>query len=131
MKGYVENIEKLTKENTLFRKVLYTGKYSQLVLMNLKSGEEIGAEVHSDVDQFFRFEEGMGQVIIDDATHDVGAEFGVIVPAGANHNVINTGDSELKLYTIYSPAEHMDGTIRATKAEAEANPEHFDGKTTE
>ena len=131
MKGYIENIEQVTKTNTLFRKVLYTGKYSQLVLMNLKPGEEIGAEVHIDVDQFFRFEEGTGQVIIDDVTHNIEAEFAVIVPAGANHNVVNTGDSELKLYTIYSPAEHQDGTIRATKAEAEAEPEHFDGKTTE
>ncbi|MBU1083164.1 cupin domain-containing protein [Patescibacteria group bacterium] len=131
MKGYIENIEQVTKTNTLFRKVLYTGKYSQLVLMNLKPGEEIGAEVHTDVDQFFRFEEGTGQVIIDDVTHNIEAEFAVIVPAGANHNVVNTGDSELKLYTIYSPAEHQDGTLRTTKAEAEAEPEHFDGKTTE
>jgi len=131
MKGYVENIEQATKNNTFFRKVLYTGKYSQLVLMSLKPGEEIGAEVHPDIDQFFRFETGHGQVIIDGTIHNVEAEMAVIIPAGADHNVINTGIEDLKLYTIYSPAEHQDGTIRETKAEAETKPEHFDGKTTE
>lgn len=131
MRGYVEDIGQATTTNTLFRKVIYTGKYSQLVLMSLKPGEEIGTEVHPDVDQFFRFEAGSGEVVIDGATHKITAEFSVIVPAGANHNVINTGTEELKLYTIYSPAEHMDGITRATKAEAENESEHFDGKTTE
>ena len=93
--------------------------------------EEIGSEVHPMVDQFFRFEKGFGQVIIDGVTHDIAAEFAVVVPAGAEHNVINTGGEELKLYTIYSPAEHQDGVVRATKAEALAQEEHFDGKTTE
>jgi mannose-6-phosphate isomerase-like protein (cupin superfamily) len=131
MKGYIENIGQATTTNTLFRKVIYTGKYSQLVLMSLKPGEEIGAEVHPDVDQFFRFESGSGEVVIDGTTHKIAAEFAVIVPAGANHNVINTGSDDLKLYTIYSPAEHLDGIARVTKEEALEEPEHFDGKTTE
>jgi len=131
MKGYVDNIERATVENNNFRKVLYTGKYSQLVLMTLKAGEDIGAEVHSDVDQFFRFESGTGQVVIDGVIHEVGAEFAVIVPAGAEHNVVNTGSDELKLYTIYSPAEHQDGVVRATKMDALSQLEEFDGKTTE
>ncbi len=131
MKGYVEDIGQATENNPNFREVLYTGKYSQLVLMSLQPGEEIGSEVHPDVDQFFRFEKGAGQVIIDGVTHAIAAEFAVVVPAGAEHNVINTGGEELKLYTIYSPAEHQDGVVRATKAEALAQEEHFDGKTTE
>ncbi|MBU1092099.1 cupin domain-containing protein [Patescibacteria group bacterium] len=131
MKGYVDNIERLAVENNNFRQVLYTGKYSQLVLMSLQPGEEIGPEVHPDVDQFFRFEKGMGQVVIDGVTHDIAAEFAVVVPAGAEHNVINNGAIALKLYTIYSPAEHQDGVVRATKAEALVGEEHFDGKTTE
>ncbi|MFH1088429.1 MAG: cupin domain-containing protein [Patescibacteria group bacterium] len=131
MRGYVDNIEKATIENANFRKVLYTGKYSQLVLMTLHPGEDIGAEVHPDVDQFFRFEVGAGQVIIDGITHEISAEFAVVVPAGAEHNVINTGTEDLKLYTIYSPAEHQDGVMRTTKTEAMAHEEHFDGKTTE
>ena len=117
--------------NADFRKVLYTGKYSQLVLMSLKPREEIGMEVHPTVDQFFRFEAGSGQVVIDGVTHEVQAEFAVVVPAGAEHNVINTGAEDLKLYTIYSPAEHQDGVVRRTKADAIAQPEEFDGKTTE
>ena len=131
MKGYVINLEQETVNNADFRRVLYTGKHSQLVLMNLLPGEEIGMEVHPTVDQFFRFDAGMGKVIIDDVEHEVTDGFGVIVPAGANHNVINTGATELKLYTIYSPAEHQDGVIRHTKADALAQPEEFDGKTTE
>jgi len=142
MKGFYSNIEKDTKENTDFRRVLYTGKYSQLVLMCLKPCEEIGAEVHPDIDQFFRIDKGEGKVIIDDNEYQVKDGDAVIVPAGANHNVINTSDSEdLKLYTIYSPAEHMDGTVHATKADAVeparnathsvAGGDHFDGKTTE
>ncbi len=132
MKGYVAKIEKETKENSDFRRVLYTGKYCQLVLMSLKPKEEIGEETHTDVDQFFRFEEGLGKVVIDGKIHTVKDGDAVIVPAGAKHNVINSSKTtELKLYTIYSPPEHQDGTIRKTKAEAEKKEEHFDGKTTE
>jgi mannose-6-phosphate isomerase-like protein (cupin superfamily) len=132
LKGYVTAIEKETKKNTDFRRVLYTGKYSQLVLMSLKPGEEIGEETHDDVDQFFRFEEGEGKVIIDGVEHRVKDGNAVIVPAGARHNVVNTSKTtNLKLYTIYSPPEHQDGVVRHTKKEAMASEEHFDGKTTE
>ncbi|MGE5392827.1 MAG: cupin domain-containing protein [Candidatus Saccharibacteria bacterium] len=132
MQGYVNNIEEAALGNSNFRQVVYTGKHSQLVLMSLKPGEEIGEEVHEEVDQFFRFEKGQGQVIIDGSAHDIQDGSAVIVPAGAKHNVINVSETEdLKLYTIYSPANHKDGTVRATKAEAEANEEHFDGKTSE
>lgn len=131
-KGYKTNIEKDTLENENFRKVLYTAKYSQLVLMSLLPKEEIGMEVHEDHDQFFRFEAGQASVFIDDNQYEVKDGDVIIVPAGSRHNVVNISDTEkLKLYTIYSPAEHMDGVIRATKAEAEAQEEHFDGKTTE
>jgi len=130
MKGYLTNIEKATKENTDFRRVLYTGKHSQLVLMSLKPGEEIGEEVHH-LDQFIRFEEGEGKVIINGIESAVAAEDAVVIPEGARHNVVNTGGINLKLYTIYSPPEHRDGVIRHTKKEAEESEEHFDGKTTE
>ena len=132
MKGYHTNVEKETLKNTDYRRVLYTGKHSQLVLMNLKPGEEIGEEVHGHLDQFFRFEEGEGKVTIDKTQYQVGDGDAVIVPAGSKHNVINTSKSKhLKLYTIYSPPEHQDGVIRHTKADALAKPEEFDGKTTE
>jgi mannose-6-phosphate isomerase-like protein (cupin superfamily) len=132
LNGFIADIEKETVNNTDFRRVLYTGKYSQLVLMSLKAGEEIGEETHDDVDQFFRFEEGEGKVVIDGVEHTVGDGSAVIVPAGAKHNVINTSrESALKLYTIYSPPEHQDQTIRHTKQEALEKEEHFDGKTTE
>lgn len=131
MKGFVDDIEKLTTENSDFRRVLYTGANLQLVLMTLKPGEEIGEEVHDDRDQFFRFEEGQGKVVIDGVAHEVEADFAVIVPAGARHNVINTGSEALKLYTLYGPPEHRDGVVHRTKAEADASHEHFDGKTTE
>ncbi len=132
MKGYIGPIEKLTTENDNFRKVLYTAKHSQLVLMSLKPKEEIGMEVHPDNDQFFRFEQGLGKVIIDDNEYEVKDGFAVIVPAGAQHNVINTSETEaLKIYTIYSPAHHKDGIVRATKEEAAANEVEFDGTTTE
>ena len=132
MKGYIVDIEKETKKNTDFRRVLYTGKHSQLVLMSIKPGEEIGEETHDDVDQFFRFEEGEGKVIIDGVEHRVKDGNGVIVPAGARHNVINTSRlTNLKLYTIYSPPEHQDGVVRHTKREAMTSEEHFDGRTTE
>lgn len=132
MKGYVVVIEKETKKNTDFRRVLYTGKHSQLVLMSIGPGEEIGEETHEDVDQFFRFEEGEGKVTIDGTEHRVKDGNAVIVPAGAKHNVINTSKLvNLKLYTIYSPPEHQDGVVRHTKKEAMASEEHFDGRTTE
>ena len=132
MKGFKSNIEKDTLSNNNFRRVLYTGSKSQLVLMSLRPGEEIGEEVHETVDQFFRFEKGDGMVIIDKIKQTVGSGDAVIVPAGARHNVINTSKTlDLKLYTIYSPPEHQDGTVRKTKAEAIAKPEEFDGKTTE
>ena len=129
MKGFVDDIEKLTVENDNFRKVIYTGKHMQLVLMTLQPGEEIGAEVHDGHDQFFRIEEGSGQVIIDGNKYEVEDDDAVIVPAGARHNVINTGEEPLRLYTIYGPPEHRDGVIHATKSDE--TEEHFDGKTTE
>jgi len=132
MKGYKTNIEKDSLENENFRKVLYTAKYSQLVLMSLLPKEEIGFEIHPDRDQFFRFEKGMGKVFIDESEYDVKDGDVAIVPAGARHNVVNTSSTEkLKLYTIYSPAEHLDGVVRKTKQMAEMQEEHFDGKTTE
>jgi mannose-6-phosphate isomerase-like protein (cupin superfamily) len=132
MKGFKSNIEKDTLSNSDFRRVLYTAKHSQLVLMNLKPGEEIGEEVHGTIDQFFRFEKGVGVVVIDGASQNVADGDAVIVPAGASHNVINTSETEdLKLYTIYSPPEHQDNVVRKTKADALATPEEFDGKTTE
>lgn len=132
MKGYKNNIEEMTLENSNFRRVLYSGPHSQLVLMSLKPNEEIGMEVHEDNDQFFRFEKGQGKVVIDGNEYSVTDGDAVVVPAGAEHNVINSSDSEdLKLYTIYSPAHHKDGIIRATKEEADANEAEFDGVTTE
>ena len=131
MQGFVADIEKLTVENTDFRRVLYTGKYLQLVLMTLQPGEEIGAEVHEDHDQFFRIESGSGEVRIDGKATAIKDDDAVIVPAGARHNVVNTGDRPLTLYTLYGPPEHRDGVVHRTKAEADASEEHFDGKTTE
>ena len=132
MKGFKTNIEKDTLENRKFRKVLYTGIYSQLVLMSLRPKEDIGMEIHAENDQFFRFEAGQGKVIIDGNEYEVGDGVAIIVPAGAKHNVINTSDSkELKMYTIYSPPHHKDGIFRVTKKEAETNEEEYDGKTTE
>ncbi len=131
-KGFGIDIEKETKKNTDFRRVLYTGKFSQLVLMSLKPGEEIGEEVHDTVDQFFRFEEGEGVVIIDGVEHPVGDGIAIIVPSGARHNVINNSSRKnLRLYTIYSPPEHQDKVIRHTKADALRDPEEYDGKPTE
>ena len=132
MKGFRSNIEKDTLENGNFRKVLYTGKHSQLVLMSLRPNEEIGMEVHADNDQFFRFEKGHGKCVIDGNEYAVGDGVAIVIPAGAQHNIINTsGTDELKLYTIYSPAHHKDGIVRATKEEASANEAEFDGTTTE
>lgn len=131
-KGFSADLEAETRKNTDFRRVLYTGKYSQLVLMRLRPGEDIGMETHDDVDQFFRFEEGEGVVVIDDTRHAVKDGSGVIVPSGAKHNVTNTSKTaDLKLYTIYSPPEHQDKVVRKTKQEALAKEEHFDGKPTE
>src|SRR3989339_1482272 len=132
MKGYTSNIEELTLANNNFRQVLYTGHLCQLVLMSLKPKEEIGIEVHSDNDQFFRIEKGEGKCIIDGNEYSLKDGVAIIVPSGANHNIINTSETEdLKLYTIYSPAHHKDGIVRATKKEAEENEAEFDNITTE
>ena len=131
MKGFVGDIETLTEDNRDFRRVLYTGKQMQLVLMALQPGEEIGSEVHDDRDQFFRVEAGKGEIVIDGTTSQVESDMAMIVPAGARHNVRNTGGEPLRLYTLYAPPEHREGTVHATKAEADADHEHFDGKTTE
>lgn len=130
-KGFFTHIEQETTTNTLFRKVLYTAGHSQLVLMTLKPGQEIGLETHEDSDQFFRFEAGEGKVIINESEYVVTDGDAVIIPAGSNHNVINTGAVDLKMYTIYSPAHHKDGVIHETKEIAEASTEEFDGVTTE
>ena len=132
MKGFKTNIERDTLKNRNFRKVIYTGKNSQLVLMSLKPKEEIGLETHPENDQFLRFEGGTGRVIVDDSKYTVKDGDAVVIPAGARHNVINTSpEEELKIYTIYSPPHHKDGTIHKTKEQAETDDEEFDGKTTE
>ncbi len=129
-KGFVTNIEKETITNTDYRRVLYTGEHSQLVVMNLQPGEEIGSETHAGIDQFIRVEQGEGKVVLNGSEeHSLPAEHAVIIPAGVEHNVINVGSGELKLYSIYSPAEHKDGTVHPTKADEKE--EHFDGVTTE
>ena len=131
MKGYVADIEKLTEENQNFRQVLYTGKNLQLVLMALKPGENIGAEVHATHDQFFRIEEGKGEVKIDGVSHKVKDGDCIIIPAGARHDLTNTGDESLRVYTLYAPPEHIDGLVQKTKAKADASEEEFDGVTSE
>jgi mannose-6-phosphate isomerase-like protein (cupin superfamily) len=131
MKGFIADIEDLTTSNTDFRRVLYTGKFLQLVLMTLQPGEEIGEEVHEDHDQFFRIESGSGEVLIDGVRTPIKDDDAVIVPAGARHNVTNTGDQPLTLYTLYGPPDHREGVVHRTKAEADAAEEHFDGTTTE
>ncbi len=128
MKGYIANIEKETKENTDYRRVLYTAKNSQLVVMSIAPGDEIGAEVH-ELDQFIRIEEGQGKAILDGAEHEIEDDFAIVIPAGMDHNIINTGDEDLKLYSVYSPPEHKEGTVHKTKADEVE--EHFDGETTE
>lgn len=132
MKGYVADIGKVTEENNNFRQVLYTGKNSQLVVMSLKPKEEIGMEVHT-LDQFIRVEKGTGKAILDGVEYDIADEYAVVIPAGTQHNVINTSETDLmKLYTIYSPPEHRDGVVHATKEDAMADKtDEFDGKTTE
>lgn len=125
MTGFIDDIEKLTKENSSFRKVLFTGTHSQLVLMNLKPGEDIGLEVHDNVDQFFRVDAGEGEVLIDGEKAQIHDGFAVVVPAGSEHNIVNTGENELKLYTIYSPPNHPEGTVHQTREEAmKAEEEH-------
>ena len=130
MKGYVTNIEKAATENSNFRKVLYTAKNSQLVVMSLQPKEDIGEEVHT-LDQFIRIEQGEGKAVLDGVEYGIENGSAVVIPAGTKHNIINTSDEEMKLYTIYSPPEHRDGVVHTTKAEAMADDEHFDGKTTE
>jgi len=130
MKGFVKNIEDIAVENDAFRRVLYTAKNCQLVVMALKPKEEIGMEVHK-LDQFFRVEEGAGEAVLDGVRTAISAGFAVLVPAGTNHNIINTGSVPLKLYTLYAPPNHRDGVLHRTRDEAEADNEHFDGRTTE
>ncbi len=130
MKGYIKNIEEITVENHDFRQVLYTAKNCQLVVMALKPKEEIGLEVHQ-LDQFFRVEAGTGEAILDGVHTAIKAGFAVLVPAGANHNIVNTGNVPLKLYTLYAPPNHRDGIVHKTRAVAEKDDENFDGKTTE
>ena len=130
MKGYVQDIESIAVDNDEFRRVLYTAKHCQLVVMALKPGEEIGAEVHT-LDQFFRVEEGTGEAVLDGVRTAIRAGFAVIVPAGANHNIVNTGSAPLKLYTLYAPPNHRDGVVHHTRDQADADDEQFDGKTTE
>jgi len=130
MKGFVQNIEGLAIKNDKFRQVLYTAKHCQLVLMALKPKEDIGAEVHK-LDQFFRVEEGMGEAVLDGVHTAIRTGFAVVVPAGMTHNIINTGTVPLKLYTLYAPPNHRDGVVHLTRADALADKEHFDGKTTE
>jgi mannose-6-phosphate isomerase-like protein (cupin superfamily) len=131
MKGFVGDIEDQAEDNSDFRRVVYTGKNLQLVLMSLKPGEDIGEEVHKDRDQFFRVEKGKGEVLIDGKRSKIKGDDAVLVPAGARHNIVNTGEKPLRLYTLYGPPEHRDGTVHATKADAQRMKEHFDGKTSE
>jgi mannose-6-phosphate isomerase-like protein (cupin superfamily) len=130
MKGFVQDIERLAMANEEFRKVLYTAKHCQLVLMALKPKEEIGAEVHT-LDQFFRVEEGAGEAVLDGVRTAIGPGFAIVVPAGARHNIVNTGTVPLKLYTLYAPPNHRDGVVHHTRVDAEADNEAFDGRTTE
>ena len=130
MKGFVKNIEEIAVANTDFRQVLYTANYSQLVIMALKPGEEIGMEVHK-LDQFFRVEEGTGEAVLDGVHTPIAAGFAVLVPAGTKHNIVNTGSASMKLYTVYSPPNHRDGVVHHTRAAAEKDTEHFEGMTTE
>ena len=132
MKGYIGNIEEVTKSNNNFRTVIYTAKNSQLVVMSLIPGEDIGEEVH-ELDQFIRVEQGTGKVVLDGVEHAIEDDFAIVIPAGTKHNIINTSnDEDMKLYTVYSPPEHKDGVVHVTKKEAMTNEnDHFDGKTTE
>jgi len=131
MKGFVGDIEAMTEANSDYRRVLYTAAQMQLVMMALQPGEEIGEETHEDGAQFIRVEKGNGEVWIDGTRTQIESGTGIVVPAGARHNIINTGKEPLKLYTLYAPPEHIEGTVQTTKADAEASKEHFDGRTTE
>jgi mannose-6-phosphate isomerase-like protein (cupin superfamily) len=130
MRGFIKEIESIVDENDAFRRVLYTAKHCQLVVMALKPKEEIGEEVHT-LDQFFRIEEGAGEAVLDGVRTPISAGFVVLVPAGTTHNIINTGSDPLKVYTLYAPPNHRDGVVHQTRADAEADNEHFDGMTTE
>lgn len=130
MNGYIVNIEQETAANEDFRRVLYTAKHSQLVVMSLQAGEEIGSEVHH-LDQFIRCESGQGKAILDGVEHALSDGFAIVVPAGAEHNIVNTGTEAMKLYTVYAPPNHRDGVIHKTKTDAEKDEEEFDGTTTE
>jgi mannose-6-phosphate isomerase-like protein (cupin superfamily) len=131
MKGFVGNIEELSQANANFRQVLYTGKHSQLVLMSLLPGEEIGEEVHEGTDQFLRVDAGSGKAVIDGVETEIHDGYAILVPDGAKHNIVNTGSTEMKLYTLYAPAHHKDGTVHATKAVALESKEEFDGTLSE
>jgi mannose-6-phosphate isomerase-like protein (cupin superfamily) len=131
VKGFVADIEELTEENSDFRRVLYTGENLQLVLMAILPGEEIGEETHMTHDQFFRIEKGKGEVWINGHRSKIKSDVAIVIPAGARHNIVNTGDKILRLYTIYAPPQHRDGVVRATKAVADLEEEHFDGQTSE
>lgn len=131
MKGFIDDIAELAGENAAFRRVVYTGQHLQLVLMTLKPGEEIGTETHQSNDQFFRVEKGRGEAWIDGKRTRISKEDAILVPAGALHNIVNTGSKPLRFYTLYSPSHHQDGIVRETRAEASSGSEHFDGKTTE
>lgn len=131
MKGFIGDIAYRADSNRDFRRVLYTGQHMQLVLMTLQPGEEIGAEVHEDTDQFFRVEDGTGEVYIDGHQARIESGVAIVIPAGARHNIKNLGETPLKLYTLYAPPHHADGTVHVTKADAEASKEHFEGVTTE
>jgi mannose-6-phosphate isomerase-like protein (cupin superfamily) len=131
MKGFVDDIEELTENNADFRRVLYTGKHLQLVLMSLSPGEDIGEEIHADRDQFFRIEKGKGNVVIDGVSHKVKGDDAFLVPAGARHNLINVGEKPLRLYTLYGPPNHADKLVQTSKREALSATETFTGKTTE
>ena len=130
MKGFVQDIESLAVNNGDFRRVLYTAKHCQLVVMALQPGEEIGSEVHK-LDQFFRVEDGTGEAVLDGVRTAIRTGFAIVVPAGATHNIVNTGSGPLKMYTLYAPPNHRDGVVHHTRAQAEADTEQFDGKTTE
>jgi len=131
MRGYIINLEEKTQENNTFRTVLYTTRHSQLVVMSLLPGQDIGSEIHKDVDQFIRVERGQGKAILNNEEHDLRDGYAVMIPAGTEHNIINTQSSEsMKLYTVYSPPEHTDKTVHETKEEALTHEEHFDGSTT-
>lgn len=131
MKGFVGDIEAMTESNASFRRVVYTGKQMQLVLMTIPPRQDIGEEVHADRDQFFRVEDGKGEIWIDGRMTQIKDDFAMVVPAGARHNIKNTGEKPLKLYTLYAPPEHEDGTVHVTRADAMASKEHFAGRTTE